>query len=203
MSQSKEIIDKNFAVRIMAIKGQIRGLGLKHDLEYILKMWGEEGLKEVERELERLGYPLRYREIKEMDFFPIGTGILVLTIVKNFFDVPEEKIADVCAFHPKTPLVAKLFMKYFYSIPKIMERTQKMWREYWTIGEIDFKEYNENDKYAILQVRDFDLDPLVCRCLDGYFRSMAESVLGKGNITVKETKCSFKGERIHEFIIKW
>lgn len=56
------IISKEQAKEIMSLTGETRGFNIKLDSEYILKTKGEEGLKKLEQEMEKLGYSIKYRE---------------------------------------------------------------------------------------------------------------------------------------------
>ena len=58
------MIPKEEIERIKSIPGEAMGASLKEDLRFILIKEGEEGLKRVEEELEKLGYPLKHNEIK-------------------------------------------------------------------------------------------------------------------------------------------
>jgi hypothetical protein len=62
---TKEIIKK-----LMEIKGEAKGVTFKTDAEHILKEKGDEGLKRLEAELESLGCPIKYQQIKAMAFLP-------------------------------------------------------------------------------------------------------------------------------------
>ncbi len=199
----EEILTKELAEKLMAIKGEVRGFAVKQDGEYILKVKGEEGLEKVEKELGKIGFPIKYSEIKNMEFYPAGSRALSLLAIKKAFTSNDEEMRKVCAFQPKTPLIIKLFMKYFYSIPKIMKKSKTLWRTYWSIGKMNFVEYNEKGKYAILRIEDIDLHPVWCRCNEGYIASLAELVIGKKEIKCVETKCPSRGDRFHEFLLTY
>lgn len=199
----KEILTKEIAKKLMAVKGETRGFNIRLDGEYILKTRGKAGLQKVEEELEKIGCPIKYLKIKHMDFFPAGLRAISLLAIKKAFSSDDEEIRKVCAFQPKTSLITRLFVKYFFSITKVMEKIQEMWGEYWTVGELRFLEYNEKEKYAILQVRDFDLHPIFCRCLEGYFASISKIIVKAKNVNCRETKCSFENQAYHQFKTTW
>lgn len=196
-------LTKELAKKLMAVEGETRGFNLRHDGEYILKERGKEGLEKVEKELERLGYPIKYRELQDMAFYPAGLRALSLLAIQKALGFDDEKLREVCAFHPKTPLVVRLFMKYFYSLPKTLKASPRLWREYWTRGNLSAEEFSEEGKYVIMKLEDFDLHPAFCRCVEGYLESIGEMLVKSPKVTCKETKCSFKGSRYHQFLIKW
>lgn len=203
MEVEKKILDKETIKKLMAIKGETRGFNLKHDGEYILTKKGPEGLKKVEKQLALWGYPIKYKKIKSMDFFPAGLRALSLLAIQEVFGWGDKEIREVCAFHPKTPLVTRLLVKFFYSIPTILEKSSEGWRRYWTVGELRTSAFSEKEKYAVLRLEGFDLHPVFCRCVEGYFQSMAQMVVKSPKITCQETKCPFKGDKYHEFLVKW
>ncbi len=199
----KEILTKELAKKIMEIEGEGRGFSVKQDGEYIVKKWGKEALARVEQELARVGYPIKYSEIESMAFYPAGLRALSLLAAKKVLNLEDEEIREVCAFQPTTPLVVKLYMKYFFSVPKIMKKAQDMWRVYWTVGKMNFVEYNKKKKYAVIRIEGLSLHPIWCRCMEGYFRSISKLVLGKTNIVCREVKCLSEGDDFHEYLIGW
>lgn len=196
-------LTKELADELMKIKGETRGFNLEHDTRWILKNWGEEGLKKVERKLKRVGYPIEYKKLKIMDFYPAGLRAISLLAIKEVFNLDKEGVRNVCAFHPKISLVMKLFAKYFYSIPVVMDQGPNIWKKYWTVGELVSVDYNKEKKHAIFRIKEFDLHPTFCNCMEGYFKGAAVLVLRNREITCEETKCTFRGDEYHEFLLKW
>ncbi len=182
---------------------ETRGFNVKHDGEYIIRTKGKEVLEQIEQEWERLGYPMKYKNIKEMGFIPGGMRAVSLLAIKKVLNSGDEEIRNVCYFHPRISLVVRLFSKYIYSLPEVMKKAQQMWRTYWTEGELEFSEYNEEKKYIIMKIKNFNLHPIFCRCMEGYFASIAKMVLKVENLKCKEVKCSHKKDEYHEFLITW
>lgn len=198
MKSIKEIIKE-----VMAAKGEVRGLILRQDLEYILKKKGKEGLKKVERCLEDWGHPMRYKEIKNTGFYPAGLRALTLLAAQEIFDWQEQEIKNLCAYHLRAPLAMRLFMKYFVSLSRVLEKAQAMWRDYWTVGEMKIIEFNKKEKYIILELKDFDLHPIFCCCLGGYLQEITEFVTRNPEAICKEIDCSFLGGTSHKYLLKW
>ena len=48
----------------------------------------------MEKELAKLGHPLSYQKISNMDFYPVGLRALSLLVIKGIFDFDNEKIRD-------------------------------------------------------------------------------------------------------------
>ncbi|MBM3258059.1 MAG: hypothetical protein FJZ05_02520, partial [Candidatus Nealsonbacteria bacterium] len=77
---------KEAAQRLSKISGEVRGVAFKTDMEFVLKEKGKGGLKKVEDELKRIGFPIKYEEIKVMDFYPIGLRVISLMAIKEVFN---------------------------------------------------------------------------------------------------------------------
>jgi len=196
-------LTKELAEKLMATQGECRGIHLRNDAEYILAEKGQDGVDKVEKELARVGYPIKYAKIKNMEFHPSGMRILSLLAAKKVFKWGDEDIRDMCGFAAGVSFIVKLYMKFFYSIPKILEKASKMWREYWTEGRLEVKSQNEEERYAVLHVEDFDLHPIYCRCLEGYMAGLTKMVTKSRKAECRETECVFKGGKTHKFEIRY
>ncbi|OGZ18394.1 MAG: hypothetical protein A2Z68_02560 [Candidatus Nealsonbacteria bacterium RBG_13_38_11] len=186
------------------IKGEVRGVAFKTDMEFILKEKGEEGLKKLEIELEKAGFPINYKAIKAMDFYPVGLRVISLLIIKKTFNFDDKQIKDMGVFAAKVSLIIKLFVKYFFSTQRVFfKEAPKMWDKHYTISKLIPIELDEEKKYAILQIEDLVLDSIFCNYLGGYFCSILQMVVSTNKIDFQETKCPFHGDKYHEYLLKW
>jgi hypothetical protein len=191
--------------KLMEAEGQTRGVVLKTDADYVLAEKGKEALKKVEEELERLGHPLDYQKIKSMEFYPVGMRALSLLAIKRVLNFDDEKIKDMGFVATKKSLIIKLFVRYFLSVKKVFfEEAPRIWQKHWTKGTLVPVELDEEKKYGILRLKDFDLHPLYCSVyLRGYFSGILQMLVKSTEITCQETKCPFKGNEYHEYLLKW
>ncbi len=197
-------INKETVNDLMKIKGEVRGVVLKTDEEYILKEKGKEGLEKVEQKLKELGHPIKYEEIRTMDFYPVGLRVLSLLAVREVFNFSDEEIRKIGTFATKMSLIIRLFTKYFLSVRRVvMKESPRIWSKHWTVGKLVPVELNEKQKYAVIRVEGFDLHPIYCIYLEGYFAGILQMLVKSPKVDTKETKCAFKGEPYHEFLIKW
>lgn len=197
-------LTKETAIKLMESKGQVKGVVFQTDKKYILKEKGEEGLKLLEQELEKLGYPIKYREINAMSFHPVGLRAISLLMIKKVFGFDNKEIEKIGTFATKVSWVVRLFVRYFFSTEKfLLEKAPKMWRTHWTEGDIIATEVNEEEKYAVIQLKNFNLCPTYCSYLKGYFSGILRLTTGSPNITIEEVKCFFRGDEYHEYLIKW
>jgi len=200
----EEIISKAIAQNLIKIPGQVRGVAFKTDAEYILKEKIEEDLKKLETELEKLGYPIKYKEIQTMSFYPIGLRLISLLLIKKIFNFDDKKINDIGFRATKKSLIIKLFIQYFLSLRRVFfDEAPKIWQKHYTIGKLIPTELNEERKYGILRLENFNLHPLYCCYLTGYFSGIGHMIIKSPKITVEEIKCVFRGDDCHEFLIKW
>ncbi|MBZ9572452.1 4-vinyl reductase [Patescibacteria group bacterium] len=197
-------ITKETIKKLMEIKGEVRGVVFKTDGDYILKEKGKEGLKKLEDELEKLGYPIKYKEIETMAFYPVGLRALSLLAIKKIFNFDDEKIKEMGFFATKKSLIVKLFIRYFLSVQRVFfKEAPKIWKEHWTTGDLIPLELDEEKKYAILKVENFNLHHLYCYYLRGYFSGILQLIVKSPQITCEEIKCYFRGDRHHKYLLKW
>ena len=197
-----QIISKEEVDELMKLKGQIRGAAIKEIIKYILKEEGKDGLGKLEDVMEKIGYPIKDRNIKAMKFYPLGLEASTLVAVKRLFNYDDKKFQDLGKFAGKFSIIIRLFMGYLVSLDKIAKETPKMWRKYFSIGDLDIAEINEEEKYVILRIKNYYLHPIHCQILIGYLSSILQIVV-KSPVTCEETKCTFQGDEYHEYLLKW
>lgn len=195
-------LTKETAKKLMKIKGGVRGEVFITDREFVLSKKGKEGLKRVEEGLENLGYPIKYKEIDAMTFYPIGLRALSLLAIKKVFNWGDKKIEETGADAPKISLIIKLFMQFFLSMQQVVNQASKMWGKHYTVGNLVPVELNEEEKFVIARLEDLDLHPIFCSYLGGYLAKIVEMVT-KTPTSFQETKCAFRGDEFHEYVIKW
>jgi len=195
-----QIITKQEFSELMKIEGEARGLGFQTEAKFVLKEEGEEGLKKLEAQMAKLGYP--YSKIKTMDFYPIGLLAVNMLVIKRLFNYDDKKFQEMGKFEAKSSLIIRLFMKYFVSLERVAKESPKMWRKYYTVGDLKVPEINQEKRYIIIRIENFSLHPILCQILIGYFQSIVRMVL-KGETTCEETKCVFRGDECHEFLMRW
>lgn len=198
------ILTKEVIKKLLEFKGEIRGIDIKSDGEFILKKGGEKGLKKVEEKLKEVGVEIEYRKIKPMEFYPGGLKALSLLAIKEVFGYSEEEIFEIGKANAKFSLILKIFMKFFFPIEKFFfQQTPKIWEKYWTKGRFVPVEFSEKEKRAVVRYEDLNLHPIYCTYLRGYFTTLTQLVTGSKNVNVKEEKCAFFGEKFHQYLIQW
>jgi predicted hydrocarbon binding protein len=198
----EETITKEILKKLMKIKGETRGSSIKGDLEYIVFREGKEGLKQFEEEMERIGYPIKYKEIEAMGFYKIGLEAITFLVMKKLFDFHEEDFVRMGEFNSKVSIILRLFIKYFASLDLLLKQAPKIWRDSYTVGDLKITEVNEEKRYVIVRLENFYHHPLHCFTVKGYMYSIIK-MIKKGSVTCQETKCVHKGDKYHEFLLEW
>jgi len=192
---------------IMKITGKIRGISLKGEIKYILDKKKEEGVRAFEKETEKLGYLIEYKKIKETEWYPVGLRMVSISAMFSVFNWGRAELAEIAESLPKISFIMKFFMKYFTSKEKILRKAAtKIWKRYYNVGSleaVDFKE-TKKDGYAILRIKNFKLHPLYCFFLGHFFIGVIKLADPRiRETTVEEIKCMFRGDKFHEYLIKW
>lgn len=198
-----EPLTKELAQRIIEeTKGEARGMGFKADWNAVSQRVGPEGLKKLESKMEEVGFPLKYKDIKAMDFYPLGLDTISLLAIRDTFGFTEKDFMELGASAVKFSLFFKIVFRYFVSLHLIVKEASKLWRDHYTVGELKVPEINEKQKYVIVRIENFNIHHITCLILKGYLSKPIQMTLNRP-VTCEETKCISWGDDYHEFLIKW
>ena len=199
----EEIVTKEEFNELMGLEGKARGIPFKTQADFIIKKEGKEGLKRLEDTMAKLGYPLKYRKMRSMDFYPLGLLAVNMIAIKRLFNYDDKKFQEMGSVEAKSSsLIIRLFMSYFVSIDLAAKKVSEIWRKHYTLGELKVVELNKEKKYIVLRLENFRCHSLFCQDLVGYFPSMVEMVVGS-DVTCEEIKCVHRGDEYHEYLLKW
>lgn len=198
----EEIISKKITQELLQVPGEVRGVAIRDHMGFTLKEKGKEGLEALEKMLAELGYPVKYNEVQSLGFFPLGLEAVVLLSMKKLFDFNDGMIEAVGAFGAKSSFVLKVFLRYLASMRTVADQAPKIWRKYYNVGDLKVEELNEREQYARVTIKNFNLHPIHCLHLKGYFSSIVGMVV-KAEVTCEEIKCPVRGDGHHEFLVKW
>lgn len=202
MEKEEEKLNKELAQELKQAKGEIRGSCLKSDWDYFYLKKGKGRIKEFEKRMAELGCPLEYKKIKPMNFYPIGLDVVSVLVIKELLSLDDKEMEDFGASVVNFSLLLKLFMRYFGSLALIAEQVPKMWKRHFTVGELQMTEFDEKERYLVLTLRKFKVHPIYCIIFRGYFSKITEMITRVPPVC-QETKCLFKGDEYHEFLLKW
>jgi len=197
----EQIISEEEFDELMKIKGETIGIAIREHKEFILNKEGREGLKKVEDIISDLGY-LEYRKINPRKFYPIGLYALTLIVAKRIFNWDYEKFEEMGRFNAKMSLILRILMRFLVSLDVAAGKVPIMWRRYYTVGNLRTIEYDKERRYVILRLEDFTLHPFHCKLQVGYYSTIVQIIVND-TVTCEETKCTFRGDEYHEFLLKW
>lgn len=198
------MLDKKTIEEILKIEGKVRGAVFQTDAKYVLEKKGEEGLKMVEAEIKKIGQPISYgKEIMVTGWYPLSWRLFSLLTIQKVFNWGEKEIFEMGNSAPKYSFIVKTLLRYFVSLKKTFTESSKYWKEHYSVGELEAPEINIKRKYVVLRLKDFKIHPILCIYLKGYFKAVAQLVVRTENMTIEETKCIFKDNSYHEFVISW
>ncbi len=191
---------KKEARELMKIKGNTKGSELLTLKKYIEARYGKEGVEELEKKMAELGYPLNFNEIKPNRWYLEALNDLAMIVAKEIFGWP-----DLFEFGYNSPAFSfgiRILIK-FLPLPLFLKEFPKVWRKFVDVGAIEIPRFSEKEKYVIVWLKDYKFHPQMCRYFEGLFLRMSEFFIKSKKITIEETKCVFKGDNFHEFIVKW
>ena len=195
-------LNSKIAKKLIGIKGEVRGVALKTDSDFIFRKAGKQAVLAVEEELKALGVLLEYKKISSLNFYPLGLRALSLLAAQKVMNLSDEGIKEMGTSAPKTSLILKLFMQYFLSIRRTFNEMPNIWGKHYTIGKLIPLSMDEENKTASLRLEDFHLHPIFCQYATGYFSKIIEIVV-KSPAKCKEVKCFFHGDKSHDFFMRW
>ncbi len=195
---NKEAIDA-----MMSAPGEVRGEVLKIDEHFVLEKGGREKLKQIERELDVMGHPFLYGEIKSKKYYPWGRRALSLLAISRVLGMNKKEVEEMGKAAPKKSFLVNLLTRRFLTVERIFTRSSKMWRKDHTVGRLEVVEADKEAKKVVLRLYNLNFHPVFCDYLCGYFTAIAENG-GVTKVSCEEVKCYFKGESLfHEFLLKW
>lgn len=190
--------------KLMGTPGEARGVVFQTDAEYVQNKKGKEGLLKVKEELKKIGCPVDYENIKATGWYPLGLRAISLLAIKKVFDWGDKEIEDMGNAAPKYSFIVKMFLKYFSTIRMTYDESPKYWVKHYTTGQLETPGYSLKDKYFLVRLKNFKVHPILCVYLGGYFIRISQYLLkNTKNNKVKETKCVFRGDPYHEFVVTW
>ncbi len=188
---------------IINLEGQVRGSALNTDAAYIESRGGKKGMHSVQEKFRQLGYPIEYRNIRDMAWYPVCMRVLSLRVIQDVFDMKDEEIRHMGDTAPKFSFIVKVFMK-FTGVPEhAFTRIPEYWRMHYSIGDMRINELNSEAGYLIVHLGSFMLHPILCVYLEGYFRRLLQFSFVTDEVRSRETKCAFDGAEHHEYHIAW
>lgn len=199
----KEILTKEKVKKLLQIPGNVRGTIILTNIEYIRKKWGESAVLKLKEKIKELEIPLDLEKIKHGEMYPEAVSVLVVLLIKEILNLNDQDIFEMGKAAMKLSPIVKILTKFFLSIDVILEKAPDYWEQYFDFGKLEVVDCDKEKKYAVVRLKDYKFHPLLCLYHMGYFYQVAKIASGAEKITVKETKCVFRGDRFHEYYFNW
>lgn len=193
------IISEEDLEKAKKMEGEIIGSSLKTDREFIIEKKGREGLRKVEKEMEKLGYTLKYEEIDKYKWYPVQQDFLSLLLAQKIFDWSDEVMREWGRWGAKTNFIIKL-MARLISKETIARFASNSWRKYYTRGTMEYK-IDDKKRIGIAIIKDFTIYPVHIHYLEGYFYQIMSLVELSPNLKVREVES--KDSNVHRFEVTW
>ncbi len=190
--------------RIKKTKGNVKGSCGLAIFEYLREKVSEEEIKEIKKRINFYGYVLDPEKLSPVSMCPIDFELAIIFSIQDVLGWKDSEIKEMGRNIPKLSFIVKFFVKYLVSLKKGYEHSSIYWQTHFDFGKMETPELNEKENYLVLTLKEFDIHPIYCVFLTGYFETMAGFILGKKeNIFCEEKECVFRGDPHHLFTIKW
>jgi len=186
---------------------RIKGMPLKGGIIKVIKeMFGEKGLRAIEKESKILGLPFVSEKIQESEWYPTGMFVEIFYILQEKFNFKKRDFAELGEKVAKFSPIIRFLMKYFAVPEKIAKiAAPRLWRRFFDVGEAEVCEFEDSKAGGslIVRIKDFKLHPLHFLYLGHFLLGMTKLVKKFREATVEENKSPFRGDKYQEYLIKW
>lgn len=183
--------------------GKVKGEVVRTNIEYIKSKVGEEGVRKIESRMRELGSTLFFSEIKPFQWYNDGENSLIVLVTQEIFGWTEDDVYEMGRSTVKMSFIVRMILQYFVSMERVLKEVGRYWDKHLDVGRIEVVDFNKEEKYAILQIKDFQTHPINCIYQKGYFKGIADLIIKSKEVDVEETKCINRGDDYHEYLIKW
>ncbi|HBH46424.1 MAG: hypothetical protein A2445_03390 [Candidatus Jacksonbacteria bacterium RIFOXYC2_FULL_44_29] len=190
---------------ILAKEGDARGVVFLTDANYITLRGQGQILPQIEKQLADWDIPVKFSEIKAMNWYPVAWRMLSLVAIKEVLNWTDEDIRKMGENAPQVSVIVKLFFKLFPSVKKFAEQIPRYWRKHYTVGDMEVVSVDETNRQMLLHLKNFNFHPLLCKYYEGYFARATKLTRPVASVvTAKENDCHFKtGVPFHEYQLNW
>lgn len=180
-------------------KGDLLGVSAK----YLEKIGKKESIPLIEKRMADFGYPFNLNNVSIMSWYPVEAEMALFFSLIEVLGWDEKNIKEFGKNFTKLSFLERIMARYFITTKKTYAEASNIWRRHMDTGHLETPEYNETGKYCILRLKGLDLHPLYCIFLAGMFETMATYITKAKKNSCVESKCIFKSEPYHEFIVRW
>lgn len=188
--------------KLKKMPGEVRGICLKSDWDFVFRRYGEEGIKKLEEGMAKIGIPIKYQQINTTKFYPVGWDGISILVIKEIFNLKNEDFEKLGREVLKTSFFLKIFIRYLTTLNNLAKEAPKMWRKHYTVGDLEIPLIDPTNHKVIVRLKNFDFFPDFCTTIGAYFAQLLEMATRK-KVSYQEIKCTFSGDEYHEFLLTW
>lgn len=201
---AKVHITKKEAEKILKIKGRIRGLVITTLKDYIISQKGQDGIKKVEKRMEKVGHPFEFKKLSSVKWYPAGFIQLVMLVILDTFGWDDKKNFEIGYQAPINSLLAKLMLRTFTSLEVAFKVTPKFWKNYTNLGEMNWVERDIKKRRAVLRLTNYPkINEASYEYFRGYLKRIMEIMTKSKNVKVELTKSIYRGDSYDDFTFTW
>jgi hypothetical protein len=197
------VITRSEFLDIVKLEGHVRGSTLNTDAAFVKSREGRGGLNKVEECFQNLGYPVEYKHIQDMGWYPLCVRVLSLRTIQDVLELKDEEMVTMGDMAPKFSFLVKVYMKFTNLPEHAFSAIPEYWGMHYTVGKMEVGELNEDAGFMTVRLVDFKIHPVFCRYLEGYFRRLLQFSFVSREVRCWETRCSFADAPYHEYRIAW
>ncbi len=183
---------------------RVRGEVIIDHINYIKKKEGSGGLERLKEKLNELNIALDLEKITPEKWISNDLSSQIIIVAHHIFNWSNEDVFEMGYSAPRFPLGIKLLVQTVISPKKMFKDLPIYWKNIFSFGSLEPVEFNEELQHARMQIKNLKTThPILCFHMQGYIKGLAEFIFSSKKITVKQSKCAFKGDAYDEYIIHW
>lgn len=157
-------------------------------------------MERVSSIMKEKGVELDPKTIEDTAWYPAETRRAFLEAVYDLFSQKDEEMTALGKYAALHAQRLALAIRYTKETEDVVEESDYTWSKHWDKGKIVVEENTKGR--TVVRLEDFDLGPLQCKYLSGYFVGVAE-LSGAKNVQIEETHCISRGGQHHRYVLEW
>lgn len=186
------------------LPGQQRAEHVKYYYNYVKRNYGEKGLKKVMDTLKKLDFDLGdVSQYRDTEWVPEDLAHVFFITAARVLDWDDQEVYDMGrAIVPKST-VTKVFLKFFSTIDKSLEKGVDQWRKNFTRGKLEVKDLDKKKREGKFVLRDFKDHRLAYIHFQGFFSRILEIMTGSSKVKVEDPVCLNEKKGDWEWKFHW
>ena len=172
----------------------------KSNLGFIKKKFGTNGLRRVSEKIREKGFDFNMENIKDREWYPMEVRVAFIEAVYDLLDSNDDDMFSLGKYSALHVERLALLVRYTKETSLVASEGPKTWDKHFDVGRLDVIENSKGR--TVVRLLDFNISPVHCNYLAGYFVGAAE-LSGAKDVKIEETKCISRGDPYHEFVLTW